>query len=326
MRNCLRLCMERERRAVLAIFGISFLWGMTFIWMKQGLDAAEEAVPGLEANWVAILFFSARFVIASALTLALLPKARKGLSDPAAVRGGVWLGVILSVGYLSQNVGITTVTPGVSAFLTSLYVVFTALIAISLGRQSITKSTVIGVLLATFGAGWIGGPPQVSLGFGEFLTIFSAYMFGAHIIATDRITKENDPIEVTGAMMLTIMVLGAVSLVALPLRVEGVSVLSEFQTLLSTWGFFIPLFLCAAFGTLVALLVLNIYQRELSPIRAAIIYAFEPVWAGAASLALGYDEIGFWFFVGAVALLAGNLVVELEGLGSGEPPEEEAAA
>ena len=85
MRNCLRLCMERERRAVLAIFGISFLWGMTFIWMKQGLDAAEEAVPDLEANWVAILFFSARFVIASALTLALLPKARKGLSDPAAV-------------------------------------------------------------------------------------------------------------------------------------------------------------------------------------------------------------------------------------------------
>ena len=35
--------------------------------------------------------------------------------------------------------------PGVSAFLTSLYVVFTALIAISLGRQSITRSTVIGL-------------------------------------------------------------------------------------------------------------------------------------------------------------------------------------
>ena len=110
-------------------------------------------------------------------------------------------------GYLSQNIGITTVTPGVSAFLTSLYVVFTALIAIILGRQSVTKSTVIGVLLATFGAGWMGSS-QVSLGFGEFLTIFSAYMFGAHIIATDRITKENDPIEVTGPMMATIMILG----------------------------------------------------------------------------------------------------------------------
>jgi len=309
------LLVERERRAALAIFGISFLWGMTFIWMKQGIDAAEDVTPDLDANWVAILFFSARFVIAAALTLALLPKARSGLSDPDAVKGGMWLGVILSAGYLSQNVGITTVTPGVSAFLTSLYVVFTALIAIALGRQSITKSTVIGVLLATFGAGWIGGPPQVSLGLGEFLTIFSAYMFGAHIIATDRITKENDPIEVTGAMMVTIMALGAVMLAALPIRAEGASVLSDFQELLSAWDFFLPLFLCASFGTLVALLVLNIYQRDLPPIRAAIIYAFEPVWAGIASLALGYDEIGFWFLVGAGALLVGNLVVELEGLG-----------
>lgn len=314
MRACLRLVVDRERRAALAIFGISFLWGMTFIWMKQGIEAAEIATPELDANWVAVLFFSARFVIATALTLALLPKARKGLSDPDAVKGGMWLGVILSAGYLSQNIGITTVTPGVSAFLTSLYVVFTALIAIAIGRQSITKSTVIGVLLATFGAGWIGGPPQVSLGFGEFLTIFSAYMFGAHIIATDRITKENDPVEVTGAMMITIMVLGAIMLAALPIRSEGTTVLSDFQELLGTWDFFLPLFLCAAFGSLVALLVLNVYQRDLPPIRAAIIYAFEPVWAGIASLALGYDEVGFWFFVGAGALLVGNLVVELEGL------------
>jgi drug/metabolite transporter (DMT)-like permease len=304
----------RERRAAMAIFGISFLWGMTFIWMKQGIEAAERAAPDLEANWVAFLFFSARFVIATVLTLALLPKARSGLFNPDAVRGGAWLGLILSAGYLSQNVGITTVTPGVSAFLTSLYVVFTALIAISLGRQSITKSTVIGVLLATFGAGWIGGPPQVSLGFGEFLTIFSAYMFGAHIIATDRVTKENDPIEVTGPMMVTIMLLGALMLLALPIRSEGLSIMSDFQEVLVTWDFLLPLFLCAAFGSLVALLVLNVFQRDLPPIRAAIIYAFEPVWAGIASLIMGYDEIGFWFFLGAGALLIGNLVVEFEGL------------
>ena len=282
--------------------------------MKQGIEAAEVAVPDLDANWVALLFFSARFVIATALALALLPKARTGLANPDAVRGGAWLGLILSVGYISQNVGITTVTPGVSAFLTSLYVVFTALIAISLGRQSVTRSTVIGVMLATFGAGWIGGPPQVSLGFGEFLTIFSAYMFGAHIIATDRITKENDPIEVTGAMMITIMLFGLAVLIALPVRSEGLSVLSDFQDILVTWDFFLPLFLCASLGSLVALLVLNVFQRDLPPIRAAIIYAFEPVWAGIASLTLGYDEISFWFFVGAGALLIGNLVVELEGL------------
>ena len=57
--------------------------------MKQGIEAAESAVPDIEANWVAFLFFSARFVIATILTLALLPKARAGFSNPDSVRGGL---------------------------------------------------------------------------------------------------------------------------------------------------------------------------------------------------------------------------------------------
>ena len=138
-------------------------------------------------------------------------------------------------------------------------------------------------------------------------------MFGAHIIATDRITKENDPVEVTGPMMATIMILsGDACTTSNPFR--GSIILVDFQELLLTLGFLIPLFLCAALGSLVALLVLNIFQRDLPPIRATIIYAFEPVWAGIASLVMGYDEIGFWFFLGAGALLIGNLVVEFEGL------------
>ena len=51
MRVWMRLSVERERRAALAIFAISFLWGMTFIWMKQGIEAAELVTPGLDANW-----------------------------------------------------------------------------------------------------------------------------------------------------------------------------------------------------------------------------------------------------------------------------------
>ena len=60
--------------------------------MKQGIEAAENVVPDLEANWVAFLFFSARFVIATILTLALLPKARAGFSNPGSLRAGLGLG------------------------------------------------------------------------------------------------------------------------------------------------------------------------------------------------------------------------------------------
>ena len=58
MRVWMRLSVERERRAALAIFAISFLWGMTFIWMKQGIEAAELYL----LTWMLIgwLFFSSR--------------------------------------------------------------------------------------------------------------------------------------------------------------------------------------------------------------------------------------------------------------------------
>ena len=48
---------------------------------------------------------------------------------------GMWLGLILSAG-TSARTWDNYRNPGVSAFLTSLYVVFFALIAISLGRQA----------------------------------------------------------------------------------------------------------------------------------------------------------------------------------------------
>ncbi|HIH81981.1 MAG TPA: hypothetical protein HA309_06070 [Candidatus Thalassarchaeaceae archaeon] len=73
--------------------------------------------------------------------------------------------------------------------------------------------------------------------------------------------------------------------------------------------------LCAVLGSLVALLVLNIFQKQVTPVRAAILYALEPVWAMLGSLVLGLEgDVTFWLPVGAAALLIGNLVVEYEQL------------
>ena len=82
---------------------------------------------------------------------------------------------------------------------------------------------------------------------------------------------------------------------------------------MKNFDFVFPLILCAILGSLVALLVLNIFQKQVSPVRAAILYALEPVWAMSASLLLGLEgNITFWLPVGAIALLIGNLIVELD--------------
>jgi len=304
---------DRVRRATIALLGVTLLWGGTFIWMQQSLDAAADALPNVPENDIVVFFVMMRFMLAALVLVAVLPRARAGLANSEVWKGGAWLGLIVWGGFLLQMLGLTDVTPAVSAFLTSLYVVFTALIGVALGRQKLTGFAILGVLLATFGAGWISGPPQLNFGIGEWLTVGCAFLFGAHIIVTDRVTKIVDPIEVTATMIVTVAALSTVVYL-----IVAFDTLGDVMGLMSDFDFLFPLLCCAILGSLIALLVLNMYQKEVTPVRAAILYALEPVWAMLGSLLLGLEgDVTFWLPVGAAALLVGNLVVEYEQVTGG---------
>ena len=301
--------MEKNRTiALFSLLGVTLLWGGTFIWMQQSLNAASNLIPTLSENHVAIFFVMMRFVIAGFFLLLLIPKTWVGLGNIEVWKGGLLLGVIVWGGFILQMLGLTEVTPAVSAFLTSLYVVFTALIGVFTGMQKLTRFAILGVILATFGAGWISGPPQLNFGLGEWLTVACALLFGAHIIATDKVTKIVDPIQVTATMLITVAVLSIIVFL-----LSSRQHFNDFTILMRNFDFVFPLLLCAILGSLVALLVLNIFQKQVSPVRAAILYALEPVWAMTASLFLGLEgNITFWLPLGAIALLIGNLIVELD--------------
>ena len=102
---------------------------------------------------------------------------------------------------------------------------------------------IVGVALATFGAGFIDGPPHIVWGKGELLTVACALFFALHIIYTDRITKQLDPIAVTSTSFL-VLVLGAGSIAVI--AGGGVSVFE------SAWqdGVVLPLLCLGLFGSL----------------------------------------------------------------------------
>jgi drug/metabolite transporter (DMT)-like permease len=76
-------------------------------------------------------------------------------------------------------------------------------------------------------------------------------------------------------------------------------------------GVLLPLICLGLFGSLVALGILNLYQRHLEPVRAAIIYTLEPVWATLYGLVLGLVGWTPWILVGGGLLVVGNLLVEV---------------
>lgn len=299
---------QRRTRAVLAILLVTFFWGWTFIWMKQAVIASGR-VLGTSGSTAGIgLFMTARFGIAAAV-LALWPAARRGL-DRGAWRAGLILGALLLAGFLMQMVGLEGVSPAVSAFLTSLYVIFTALLLWAHTRRAVGPWLAFGAALSTFGAGFIGGPPHLSFGRDEWLTVGCAFLFALHILYTDRLTRRHAPLAITLTSFVVVL-LGSGATLALGAGSVGGPTVEQLFELLRAPDFALPLVLSALLATAVAITLMNLFQRELDPVRAAILYAVEPVWAALISLAMGLAQADAWLWIGGGALLAGNLLAEL---------------
>ena len=178
-----------KQKATLALFVVTIIWGCTFLWLKQALDTAENYSLGNQTNVVATLFVTLRFGFAIGLFFIFVPSIKKEIGDYRVWNDGAILSLFMLGGFVFQMIGLDGISPAVSAFLTSLYVLFTALIlAWSAGKLQ-SRSLVIGVILATFGAGFIQGPPQLHYDISEWLTILCALMFAGHIIFTDISTK-----------------------------------------------------------------------------------------------------------------------------------------
>lgn len=307
--------MVTRRQAALGLLAITFLWGGTFVWMKQALNALGPEVGEFSRTGVVGTMVAARFLIALVLLGILSQKARDGLTSKDNWIGGLILGGLMLAGFVLQMIGIDSVNPSVSAFLTSLYVVFTALLSTWMSERRPTRVMILGVLLATFGAGLIDGPPHIVWGLAEILTVLCALFFALHIIYTDKITKRLDPISVT--MTSFAVVVAGATLIGL-VSARDVSVVSV------VWqeGVILPLLCLGIFGSLVCILAINALQRHLNPTHAAIIYAFEPVWATLYGLAEGLVDISFWLGIGGGALLIGNMIVELDESGNNHLNEE----
>ena len=154
------------------------------------------------------------------------------------------------------------------------------------------------------GAGFIDGPPHIVWGLGELLTVVCAFFFALHIIYTDKITKQLNPIAVTSTSF-AVLVVGA-GIVALIASRDVMVFESAWQE-----GVIIPLLFLGLFGSLACILMLNAFQRHLNPTHAAIIYSFEPVWATLYGWQKGLVEVSIWLTMGLLLLL-GNIIVELD--------------
>lgn len=275
--------------ATVALLAMTACWGSTFFLIHDLL----RRVPVLD-------FLAVRFAVATLALWLLAPRTVKRLS-PAKRRYAIVLGTLYGGAQILQTFGLAHTAASVSGFITGMYVVCTPLFAAVLLGTRIGRLTWVAVLIAVLGLGvlTLGGLNGLSLGYGEGLTLLSAFAYALHIVGLGAWSSPADAIGMTviQCLVITVLCTGAAlpGGIALPQnRADWLSVL------------YMALFAGAA-----ALLGQTWAQAHLPPTRTAIIMSMEPVFAAFFAVLLGGESLTGRILLGGLLVLSAMLVVEL---------------
>lgn len=276
----------RPQEAILIV--ITMIWGGTFLAIHHAMTVSGP-----------FFFVGLRFGTAAlALTLFSLNSLR-GLTWYEC-KAGIQIGVTIAVGYSLQSIGLQTISSSQSAFITAMYVPMVPLLQWLVLKRFPGVMAWIGILLAFSGLMLLAGPnnSEVSFSLGETVTLIGTVAVAAEIILIGAYAGKVNVKRVTVVQLATASLLSF--LMMLPSG-EAVPAYSDYL-----------LYCAVGLGIASALiqLTMNWAQRSISPTRATVIYAGEPVWAGVVGRIAGERLPGAALLGGALIVL-GVIVSEL---------------
>lgn len=270
----------RLSKAELVLVFITMLWGGTFLLVHNVMTVSGP-----------MFFVGLRFAAAALFVGLVSARALSGLTF-TELKAGMLIGVSIMLGYGLQTMGLQTISSSQSAFITALYVPFVPLLQwLVLGRRPGLMPS-IGICLAFVGLMLLAGPEGGALHFseGELVTLVSAVAIAGEIILISRYAGQVDVRRVTVVQLATASLLSFLMIVPTQERIPDFS----------------GLLLASALGlgamSAVIQVAMNWAQQSVSPTRATLIYAGEPVWAGIVGRIAGERLPG-------VALIGGALIV-----------------
>jgi drug/metabolite transporter (DMT)-like permease len=275
------------RRADATLIAATFIWGVTFVVIKDALAAATP-----------LAFLAVRFAVAALVLTPLTP-----LTAPFTRRelgAGALLAAVLGLGFATQAVGLVDTTPARSAFIVGVSSVLAPPIAFLAVRERAGPGAILALLLAAVGMYLLTDPRGGGLNRGDLWTLVTAACFGGQIVAVAELSRRFDPLRLVWMQTVGTALLAAVAAVALEHPVLHWSARLALQL---GWA--------SVFATALALLWQMRAQREMSSARAAIIFCLEAVFAAGASWWWLGERLTPSQWLGGGLILAGMVTAEV---------------
>ena len=266
----------------------TLLWGASFLFIKLALQ---------DIHATAFLFF--RFSMA---TISMLPGLvlYKIAFKQRAVIQGVKLG-LLQVGImLLQTLGLKTISPSLSGFLTGFSIVFVLAVRFIVRRRIPSFVDIISSLTCLAGLALLTYSYGLSWEPGVLYTLGCAFFVALHTYALDHYLLTSNTMVLTFIQMLTLAVIAGL----LSFLLGNI----QLPTQAVTWG---SIVFCGIFCSSLAFLLQALSQQPLGVFKVSMFLMLEPVFATILSYWVLGETLYTHFYIGAAMILGSIAIINL---------------
>lgn len=278
------------KRAELLMLFVTFCWGSSYLFMKEGLDSIGP-----------FTLVAYRFGIAFVAAALLLGRAWRKVSW-AMVKAGFFVGAIVFVAFSALVIGLASTTTSNAGFITSLMVVFIPFVEKLVYHRPVQRGIFATSLLAVAGIGFLTLQDGLRLNPGDLLCLLGAALNALQVCYASRLLVKMD------ALVLSVLQFGFTGVMGLVTAL----VIETPALPAGGVGWFAVLYLgliCSAFGFIAQLVA----QKYTSAERIGILFCLEPVFAAMIGVIYLHEPFGVGSLIGATLVLAGVILSGRQG-------------
>jgi drug/metabolite transporter (DMT)-like permease len=278
----------RKLKAELILVFVAAVWAGTFVVIKVTLT---DLPP--------FYFLTFRFFIAASIFYALFFK-KISFDNKDAIKAGLLLGFFLFLGFASQTSGLKYTTASNSALITGVNLLIIPFAQYFITGRKAALENWIAVFIVMIGLFMLTRPNEIGLNPGDLITLICAVSWAFYIVYLDVFSKK------FGLHLLTFLQFASVFVLSFILALIFESPGSINITTNSVLG----LLYTALPATLMATFLETKYQKETTPVRAALLITFEQPAAVIMAVIFLNDSFNTLQLIGGFLMLAGIVFTE----------------
>ncbi len=283
--------MKLSLKASLMLALCAAVWGLTFPLIANAMKFINPS-----------LFVTLRVMLAAIVFLPFII-SRLRYTNKYILWGGVTIGLLTSLTYIFQSIGLMTLPSARSAFITGTNIVFVPLLMplFRLGYPTLWGS--ISALLGLLGLYILTGANLAGLSSGDYWTLGCALAYALLVLCMQWFTLRIQEYRLFAFMQ----IIFTIPFAAIATHSIDWQSLAHPQVI-------IALVVCALFATCLVFYWQTKYQQHINPAKAALIFALEPVFATFFAFIINGEKITLDTMIGGGLILFSIVLADLIAL------------